>query len=329
MTSPLIIDVHMHVYKSKDEGRRAKASYEGWEFGNPTAMPAFSDYGGDVEDALAAIDEAGASRAIMVHFHLPLIGAQVEAEKSDPELNEEERLERLGNAFPTLGEDLKKSNIDACASVKDHPQILPFISIDPWALEPEEARGHLIDMVENHGARGVKLHSDSQRFMMGDKRMWPVYEACVELDVAIIAHSGRSLGRNQYSEPRAFCNCSAIMSSLTVKRKCPHEGACDIDAERADKASGSQQFDGGPYDHGAGSDFDGSERAPHQAYSGGLQKGRRSRTRSRQSRSQTGQRYIGPVGDRRGGPGADPIRGSQPHAPERVAEGARGHRHRS
>ena len=29
------------------------------------------------------------------------------------------------------------------------------------------------------------------------------------------------------------------------------------------------------------------------------------------------------------GPGADPIRGSQPHAPERVAEGARGHRHRS
>ena len=71
------------------------------------------------------------------------------------------------------------------------------------------------------------------------------------------------------------CNCSAIMSSLTVKGKCPHEGACDIDAERADKASGSQQFDGGPYDHGAGSDFDGSERAPHQAYSGGLQQGGR------------------------------------------------------
>ena len=129
--------------------------------------------------------------------------------------------------------------------------------------------------------------------------------------------------------PLTSCNCSAIMSSLTVKGKCPHEGACDIDAERADKASGSQQFDGGPYDHGAGSDFDGSERAPHQAYSGGLQQGGSSRTRSRQSRSQTGQRYIGPVGDRRGGPGADPIRGSQPHAPERVAEGARGHRHRS
>ncbi len=32
------------------------------------------------------------------------------------------------------------------------------------------------------------------------------------------------------------------MSSLTVKRKCPHEGACDIDAERADKASGSHSL---------------------------------------------------------------------------------------
>ena len=62
-----------------------------------------------------------------------------------------------------------------------------------------------------------------------------------------------------------LCYCSAIPSSLTVKRKCPHHGECDIDAERADEASGSQQFDGGPYDLRAGSDIDGSERAPHQA----------------------------------------------------------------
>ena len=46
-----------------------------------------------------------------------------------------------------------------------------------------------------------------------------------------------------------WCSCSAIPSLLTVKRKCPHEGACDIDAERASEDSGSQQFDGGPYDH--------------------------------------------------------------------------------
>ncbi len=216
MTGPLIIDVHMHVFKSKEEGRWATASYEGWEFGDPSAMPPFSDYAGDVEDAQAAIDEAGASNAIMVHFHLPLIKAQSEAEKRDPEPDDDFRARRIGEASPTLGEDLKKSNVDACASVKDHPQILPFISVDPWALEPDEARDHLIDMVENHGARGVKLHSDSQRFMMGDKRMWPVYAACVDLNVAIVAHSGRSLGRNQYSEPQAFAKAYGAFPNLKL-----------------------------------------------------------------------------------------------------------------
>ena len=43
---------------------------------------------------------------------------------------------------------------------------------------------------------------------------------------------------------RSSCSCSGILSSLTVKRKCPHDGECDIDAERADKASGPQQLDG-------------------------------------------------------------------------------------
>ena len=203
---------------------------------------------------------------------------------------------------------------------------LPFVE---WTevFGSERLTGALLDRLTHH-VDILEMNGDSyrsstaRRLLAASYLTEPDLQRPTNLDAHSTAFSGTVL-------LRPACNCSAIMSSLTVKRKCPHEGACDIDAERADKASGSQQFDGGPYDHGAGSDFDGSERAPHQAYSGGLQKGRRSRTRSRQSRSQTGQRYIGPVGDRRGGPGADPIRGSQPHAPERVAEGARGHRHRS
>ena len=81
------------------------------------------------------------------------------------------------------------------------------------------------------------------------------YENCL---AALAARYGRKLTKNHHEKAELArklyadglisrdvgCNCSAIMSSLTVKRKCPHEGACDIDAERADKASGSQQFDG-------------------------------------------------------------------------------------
>ena len=56
---------------------------------------------------------------------------------------------------------------------------------------------------------------------------------------------------------------------------------------------------------------------------------RSSRTSSRQSRSQTCQRYTERIGERSSTSGAQPIRRSQPYAPERVAEGAGGHRHRS
>ena len=70
MAKPLIIDVHMHVFESKEQGRRAKAHYAGWEFGEGAALPPYSEYDGDAEDAVASLAAAGASRAVMVHFHL-------------------------------------------------------------------------------------------------------------------------------------------------------------------------------------------------------------------------------------------------------------------
>ena len=106
-------------------------------------------------------------------------------------------------------------------------------------------------------------------------------------------------------------------------------GECDIDAARAGKTSGTQQLTGRVYDNRAGSDVDGSEHTPHQAHTGGIRRGRSSRTSPRQSRSQTCQRYTERIGDRCNTSGAQPIRRSQPYAPERVAEGAGGHRHRS
>ena len=204
MADPLIIDVHMHVFESKEQGRRAKASYEGLEFDGADNPPPYSSYDGDVADAVASIKEAGASRAVMVHFFLPLIAAQDSVDEDGVGFDPVLRSRAMDQYDPALGERLMSSNMAACASVRGHPEILPFVCIDPWVLRPQEARDHLVDMVENHGARGIKLHSVSQRFFMGDERMWPTYEACVELGVPIVAHSGRNLAEQQFSEPRAF-----------------------------------------------------------------------------------------------------------------------------
>ena len=112
---------------------------------------------------------------------------------------------------------------------------------------------------------------------------------------------------------------------LTAERKCPHDGACEIDAARTGKTSGTQQLTGWIYDDGAGS---GTERTPYQAHTGGIQGEGSSRNSSRQQRSQPCQCYTEHTGDRSSTSGSDQIRRSQPHAPERVAEGARGYRHR-
>ena len=52
-------------------------------------------------------------------------------------------------------------------------------------------------------------------------------------------------------------------------------------AARAGKTSGTQQLTGRVYDNRAGSDVDGSEHTPHQAHTGGIRRGRSSRTSSR------------------------------------------------
>ena len=131
------------------------------------------------------------------------------------------------------------------------------------------------------------------------------------------------------AQRQSACCCSAIPSMLTAERKCPHDGACEIDAARTGKTSGTQQLTGWIYDDGAGSGTDGTERTPYQAHTGGIQGEGSSRNSSRQQRSQPCQCYTEHTGDRSSTSGSDQIRRSQPHAPERVAEGARGYRHRS
>ncbi len=205
MAGPLIIDAHMHVYPSKEEGLCAKKAYNGgWEFDDPRPGPAYSRYDGDLEDALEAIEEGGVSRAIMVNLFPYLKYRYQRIEELPPELGETERQRAIGEIEASTGEGLKSYNLWACQAVKDHPRLLPFVCIDPWVLEAEDAKAHLLDMAENHGARGLKLHSVNQRFHMGDGRMWPIYRTCVELGLPVVAHSGKTVGRDQLGDPRAF-----------------------------------------------------------------------------------------------------------------------------
>ena len=123
------------------------------------------------------------------------------------------------------------------------------------------------------------------------------------------------------------------MASISVLPNWParmsHYGECDIDAEGAGKATGTQQLTGGAHDSGPGGHVDGSERTPHQAHPGGLQRGGSSRTRSRSSWTPSTQQDTGDVEVRGAAPCSVSLLGDQSHSSERAAQGARGHRDRS
>ena len=217
MAGPLIIDTHIHVYESKEAGEQQKAAYNGgWEFDDPRRGPPYSRYHGDVAEALEAMEEAGVSRAGIVNLDRSLTDRQQKITQLAEGLSETERTKAVREIDEAAAERLKQSNTWFCGLAKDHPQLAPHICIDPWVMTPEEAQAHLQDMAENHGARGIKLHSVIQRFYMADKRMWPVYQTCVELGLSVVAHSGRARGVDQYGDPQAFAGVLEAFPELKL-----------------------------------------------------------------------------------------------------------------
>ena len=113
-------------------------------------------------------------------------------------------------------DDLREFNVGACERIRGHDNLFPYIALDAIAMPGEEGATHLREMVEKHGARGVKLHGPAQGFNMSDERMWPAYSACQELGIPIVAHSGPDKLGVGYAEPRAFASMLAAFPDLKV-----------------------------------------------------------------------------------------------------------------
>jgi len=67
-------------------------------------------------------------------------------------------------------------------------RLIPFVRLD-LAEEPIEEATRCLDL----GARGIKLHPRSQRFLLNDERLAPVFALAAERRVPILIHGGRGL----------------------------------------------------------------------------------------------------------------------------------------
>jgi predicted TIM-barrel fold metal-dependent hydrolase len=211
---PPIIDIHIHLYRTSEQGHRGKKEYEIWEYGEKDVT--LSRFGGSPEEALTAIDEAGAERAVVVNLC------------SQSSLMEEGKLELPGDIIndqrekavkeiaSNLDKRLKASNEWVCNLARRHPELIPFVGVDPRILGPEEMDAHVRKMAKDRGAKGVKVHPVSQGFHMHDPRMSGVWKACVELDLPVIAHVGPAKSGDQYATPEAFAPVMHAFPELTI-----------------------------------------------------------------------------------------------------------------
>jgi predicted TIM-barrel fold metal-dependent hydrolase len=177
------IDAHVHTYPSREIGRQAMMG------------TGRTDYGGTPEELLAIMARANLSHAVMVNM-TPVADMMDAALARLPSSHSaRERAEAEAEAYLSIIGRLRRRNAWTCQVGREHPQLIPFIGLDPGM--PEDDRLDEIETRRAEGARGIKLHPAAQRFYPNDERLAPVYARATELGWPVIFHSGAfALGPN-------------------------------------------------------------------------------------------------------------------------------------
>ena len=179
MPAPLIVDTHVHLYRSAEEGERGKVGYEIWEYGQRDDVT-FSELPGDIDGCLRAMEAAGCSVAVVTNL-----------------------LDVPRPAVPAR-DDLVAFNQWLCDVARADSRFLPLLAVDPGIMSIEDHVAHLRNMAQHEGARGIKLHPPLQRLDFRDELLSPLFFACQELGLYVVSHSGPSRDGSGFGTPASF-----------------------------------------------------------------------------------------------------------------------------
>ena len=116
--------------------------------------------------------------------------------------------------------DVPDGNEYVANIVKKYPdQFIGFATVDPWM--GKSALQELENSVNNLGLKGLKLHPTHQAFQPNDTFFYPLYDACAQLGVPVLFHSG-------------FAACGVGMpggGGFKLKYSAPIPGIDDIAAD--------------------------------------------------------------------------------------------------
>lgn len=198
-----IIDAHVHTYQTREVGLQAKEGFSA------------TDYAGTPAELLNLMQSCEISKAVMVNM-LPLADMRDAALDSLPgTLTESQYNEAVKEIDARMLGRLERRNAWTCGLATEHPNLIPFINLDPLMDEPTMT-AEITSRVNNQGARGIKLHPASQRFFPGDRRLWPAYRSAQQLGLPVIYHGGLFSANSQYSQPTNLTEVLESFPSLTV-----------------------------------------------------------------------------------------------------------------
>jgi predicted TIM-barrel fold metal-dependent hydrolase len=171
-----IIDAHIHTFPHPEIGWQAQSG------------AGRSGHAGTIDEIRSLMAEGGIEKAVMVNMTPVFEMRQAAIRKLPSDLSPAQRAE----AEEQIGRDviarLQRRNAWTCAVGREHPGLVPFISLDP-AMDEADLVGE-VEQRAQEGAKGIKLHPANQRFLPNDRRLWPAYHKAQELGLPVISHSG-------------------------------------------------------------------------------------------------------------------------------------------
>jgi predicted TIM-barrel fold metal-dependent hydrolase len=200
------VDTHLHIYADPARGRYEIENFPIVEYGEKSDIP-LAGVGGSVDDALAALDDAGFDYATVLGSYevpgYPDLPQGLDHWPAEPH-------------YGRYRDDLVAYNRWVCEMAAPHPKLLPFVSANPAVMTSDDAREHLGEAFSDWGARGLKLHPIGIRAFPDDPGFDGVYDACIEADVPIVFHSGPDTRGRGFSEPAVFARLAAARPELTL-----------------------------------------------------------------------------------------------------------------
>lgn len=202
-----IIDAHVHLYRSLDLERK-NVVHPGRRDRDRWANP---------ESVTSYLDREGIAKIVCLpNFPTRQMRQSLLSELPD-DLTDGERTVAAAEIETNLASRLRRQNAWMCETAAENPRLVPAVSMQK-VFSPEEMVEELRLRV-SQGARIVKLLPGMYFEHPADREFWPLYQACVDLDVTIISDTG-TLGQSDcgvaYGEPANFADVLAAFPELRI-----------------------------------------------------------------------------------------------------------------